>query len=329
VDVSVVVLNYDGRELLDVALPSVFAQDHESFEVLVVDNGSSDGSPDHVRERWPEARVLEIPENVGVAAALNRGIEATRGEFIALLNNDVELEPEWLSTLAAALREHPEAAAMSGKLLQYRARDLIDAAGDGIMWSGAVFNRGHDEPDDGRYSDPEEVFSFCAGAALFRRDAFKMVGGYDEDFFAYLEDTDWAFRAQLAGFRFRYEPRAVAYHVGSATTDRERPRYVWYQRRNVVWLILKNYPAGRLLRHLPEVIAYQALLLAAAVRDHMVRDQLRAWWAALRGGPSMISKRRGIQAACRVPPRYLEQMLVRGVLPRGPRAGVREPAVRA
>ncbi|HEX3872627.1 MAG TPA: glycosyltransferase family 2 protein, partial [Solirubrobacteraceae bacterium] len=240
--VTAIVLTYDGRDMLDVVVPSLRAQRYDSFTIVIVDNGSSDGTAEHVRDRWPDVDLIEIPENVGVAAALNRGVAAAPGEYIALLNNDLELEPDWLGELVGALDRHPGAASATGKLLNFHRRDEFDAAGDLMRWSGAPDQRGHGEPDRGQYDEPAAVFSPCAGAALYRRSALTEVGPFDEDFFAYMEDIDWGFRAQLAGYASRYEPAAVAYHVGGATTARDAPRYVALQRRNQILLVIKNYP---------------------------------------------------------------------------------------
>src|SRR5436190_24280141 len=214
--VTALVLSYNGRELLDVALPTLLAQTYPDLAVTVIDNGSTDGTGGYVRERWPEVEVLRLESNIGVAAALNRGIEGADGELVALLNNDIELEPPWLARLVDDLKQHPQAASASGKMLRFDQRDVIDAAGDGMRWSGAGFGRGVGELDRGQYDRAEEVFSACAGAALYRRAALYDVGPFDEDFFAYLEDVDWGLRSQLRGFTSRYVPGAVAYHMRGA-----------------------------------------------------------------------------------------------------------------
>jgi GT2 family glycosyltransferase len=298
--VSALVLSYDGRALLDAALPSLLAQTYPKLTVTVIDNGSSDGTEAYVRERWPRVEVLRLERNVGVAAALNRGIDHAPGDLVALLNNDIELEPRWLELLVAALAEHPEAASSSGKMLRFAERDVIDAAGDGMRWSGAVFNRGGGEPDRGQYDREEEVFSACAGAALYRREALAAVGPFDEDFFAYLEDVDWSLRAQLRGLTSRYVPSAIAYHMRGATTGGDPGRYRVPQRRNQVWLVAKNYPLGALVRHAPSIVLLNAGLLVQDIRQGLLRATLRGWGQALRGLPRMLRKRRAIQRARRV-----------------------------
>ncbi|MDA0171517.1 glycosyltransferase family 2 protein [Solirubrobacter taibaiensis] len=298
--VSALVLNYDGRALLDTALPSLLAQTYSNVTITVIDNGSSDGSAAYVRERWPSIEVLELPVNVGVAAALNRGVEVARGELVALLNNDIELEPDWLEHLVAALDEHPTAASSSGKLLRFYERDVIDAAGDGLRWSGAAINRGNGERDEGQYDVADEVLTACAGAALYRQTALAEVGPFDEDFYAYLEDVDWGLRAQLLGYGSRYVPAAVGYHMRGATTGKQKPRYRRPQRRNQLWLLLKNYPTRALLVHAPEIVLLNAGVFVQDLLDGVISATLRGWLDAVRGLPKILRKRRAIQGSRRV-----------------------------
>jgi GT2 family glycosyltransferase len=293
--VTIAILNYDGRELLDLVVPHVLAQRYVDKRILIVDNGSRDGSAEHVKTRWSAVEVLSIPENIGVAAALNRAVAASRSEFLALLNNDVELEPRWLDELVAALDAHPEAASASGKLLRYYDRDIIDAAGDLMLWSGAVVNRGSGEPDCGQFDQPQAVFAACAGAALYRRRAFEVVGPFDESFFAYLEDIDWSIRAQLAGLGSRYVPTAVGYHMRGATTDRQKGYYGRLQRRNQLLLVVKNFPSAALLRHGWKIAIHQLLWLAASARERMFQEHLRTWGELVLKLPDTLRARRVIQ----------------------------------
>lgn len=297
---TAVVLTYDRRDLLDVILPCVERQTIDDMRVLVVDNGSSDGSAAYVRERWPGFEVLELPQNVGVAAALNRGVTAADSEYVALLNNDLELEPDYLALLVQALDRHPEAASAAGKMLSFFDRRRLDAAGDLFMWSGIATHRGVGELDAGQYDRDEEVFAPCAGAAVFRRSCFDVVGMFDEDFFAYLEDADWGLRAQLAGFTARYVPAAVSYHMGGATTSAQKSRYNALLRRNQLWLVIKDYPASALAHHAGKLVVHQGAWLVTAAREGRLREQLGVLASALRGLPRMLRKRRRVQATRRV-----------------------------
>jgi len=308
--VTLVVPSFNGRDLLAATLPSVLSQ---GTEVLVVDDGSADGTAIYLREEWPDVRVLELSENVGVAAALNRGVAQTVTEFVALLNNDVELAPGWLEPLLATLRAHPAAACATGKLLRYDDRARIDAAGDVLLRSAAVINRGAGELDRGQYDRAEAVFGACAGAALYRRAAFDAVGPFDEAYFAYLEDVDWAMRAQLVGLGARYEPAAVAFHMGGATTRRRQDYYGRLQRRNQLLLVAKTFPAGTLARHGWRIALTQLLSLAASARAGGLRDHLGAWAEATRMLPPALARRRAVQRSRRVPVREVERLMAAGV----------------
>jgi GT2 family glycosyltransferase/SAM-dependent methyltransferase len=316
-EVSVVVPSWNGRELLDGVLRSLQAQTLAPLQVIVVDNGSSDGTVEHLAERWPEVEVVALLENAGFAAAVNRGVERARGEHVALVNNDVELDPGFLEAIAQGLAVHPHAGSAASKMLAFHARDTLDAAGDRMWWTGVAMQRGQGERDDGRYDRCEPVFSACAGAALYRHSALEAVGGFDEAFFAYLEDVDWGLRAQLAGYECVFVPTAVAYHVGSATTARagaRDPFFYGLPRRNSIWLTLKSLPATSLARHGHRLLGEQAVSFGVSARDGMARAHLAALRAALLGLPRVLRQRAGIRRA--VGPAYLERIVTRDPLPR-------------
>ena len=306
---TAIVLTYDGRELLETLLPSLAAQEFADVRTVVVDNGSSDGTAAWLATDWPQFEVLALPENVGVAAALNRGMERVDSELVALLNNDLELEPRWLGALVSALDAHPTAASATGKMLSFYERSVFDGAGDLLMWSGAATHRGMGEPDDGRYDTPAAVFSPCAGAAVYRRAAFTAVGPFDEAFFAYQEDIDWGLRAQLAGWTARYEPAAVAYHMGGATTRRQWGYYNTLQRRNQVLVVLKNYPGRALLRHATKIVSYQGGWLVASAQEGNLRRHLGALGQVIAALPRLAHQRRAVQRSRRVPLAYLDTVM--------------------
>jgi GT2 family glycosyltransferase len=307
--VTAVVLNYNGRHLLDTIVPSLLAQTYGELRAVVLDDGSTDGSGEYVRSRWPTVEVVELGQNVGITAALNRAVELATGEYVALLNNDLELDPNWVTELVRTLDEHPNAGSVTGKMLDFYNRSMLDGAGDSFMWSSAAQRRGFRQPDRGQFDQPSQVFSPCAGAALFRRVTFEDVGGFDPDFFAYLEDVDWGFRAQLRGWQSHYEPRALAFHMGGATTGQNPRLYGGLQRRNQLLLIVKNYPARAIVRHWPKIVLHHGGWVAASIRDRMFLAHLSAWWMALRALPAALCKRRAIQRARRVDLAYLESII--------------------
>jgi GT2 family glycosyltransferase len=314
--VSVVVPSWNGRHHLEVLLPSLATQRFREFETIVVDNGSSDDSLAFLAREWPDVVVVALADNRGFAGPVNRGIERARGEFVALVNNDVELDPEFLATLVSALEADPAAGSIASRMVVFDDRERMDGAGDQLNWSGTAHPRGRGEPV-ARWDEPAEVFSACGGAALYRRAALDTVGTFDEDFFAYQEDVDWGFRARLAGWTCRYEPRAVAFHIGGATTERKaaaHPLVYRLNRRNGIALVLKNYPAASLLRHGPLVVYGMALALAGSLRVGMLRAHLGAFADASRMLPATLRKRRAVQATRRVSVGELERVVRR---PRG------------
>jgi GT2 family glycosyltransferase len=295
--VTVIIPTWNGRELLTAALRSLREQRFRDFEVLVVDNGSTDGTAAHVRAQHPEAEVLELAENHGFAGAVNAGIGRAGGEYVALLNNDMELDPAWLDELVAALDGEPGAGSAACKLRMLHEPGVLDGAGDVVTWYGATWRRGHGEPDSGQYDELGTVASPCAGAALYRRRALEEVGLFDEAFFAYLEDADWGLRAQLAGWPCRWVPSAVAYHVGGATSRRMGDLETELIARNTLALVLKSFPAGRLVLWAPLIVAYQLVVLARGPW----RAVLRGWSAAVRGLPATWRARAEVRRRTRDP----------------------------
>ena len=289
--------NYNGRPLLEAMLPSLAAQTYRDFAVVVVDDRSSDDSLAYLREHWPQVRVQAQPERRGVSAALNACLAAgSDSELVGLFNNDMELAPDCLAQLVAELDRHPGVGSVTPKMLDFAARDVLDGAGDLLSWRGGGRRRGNGERDTGQFDAPEDVFGPCGGAALYRRSALARVGGFDESYFAYYEDIDWAFRAQLLGVRCRYVPAAVLYHRGSATLGRgwtDANGYLLW--RNPVWLVAKCYPGRSLLRHAPSVLRGQAGNLYTALRERRGRVWARAMRDALRGLPVALRKRSAIQ----------------------------------
>jgi GT2 family glycosyltransferase len=295
---TVVIPNYNGRELLETMLASLEAQTFRSFSTVVVDDCSTDDSVAYLRERWPEITVTVLPRNGGATAAMNVALRSAHSELVGLFNNDMELEPRCLAELVAALERHPEAGSATPKMLDFADRGVLDGAGDELSWRGGGRRRGHGERDIGQFDAPSEVFAACGGAALYRRATLEVVGELDEAYFAYYEDVDWGFRAQLAGYRCRYVPTAVLYHHGSATLGRGMTDFNSYQLwRNPVWLIVKCFPAASLLRHAPDLLRGQLGNLYVAVRIGRLRVWGRAMRDALLGLSSAVRKRRVIQRA--------------------------------
>jgi GT2 family glycosyltransferase len=316
--VAVVIPTWNGRELLATLLPTLAAQRFRDFRTIVVDNGSSDGTVEWLALEWPAVEVLALPANLGFAPAVNRGVRAAHEPYVALLNNDMELDPGWLEALVDALDADPRAGAATPKQRSGIDRERLDGAGDLLAWTGGATRRGIGELDRGQYDAPGRVFGASAGAALYRRAALEQVGAFDESFESYLEDVDWALRAQMQGWHALYVPHALAYHLGGATAAHLGDRARYLLARNYVWMIAKDYPAAWLARFAPQIAAELARILFTAVRDGQARVVARAWRDALRRLPDTLERRRAVQARCAVPLPALEQSVF------GARRGWRE-----
>ena len=282
--VTVAVLHHRDPSLLDVVLGSLEAQTFTDFETVVIDDASRDGSAEHLARRWPAVRVVRTGEsNVGVTAAFNRAVAAAEGsELLALLNNDMELDPGWLAALVGALHRRPDCASAACRLLNYFDRERIDCVGDVYLRSGAGGKRGHGELDVGQYGVEADVLGPTGGAALYRMSAFERVGVFDEALYAYFEDVDWALRAQRAGLGSVYVPGAVAFHMeGRTTGGTANPRFYALQWRNTLALLIKHPPAGWLARHAPFIAAHQLHGLIRSARRRMLGAHLRGLAAAL------------------------------------------------
>jgi GT2 family glycosyltransferase len=242
---SVIVLNRNGLRFLDQCLGAVLAQQLDgSFEVLLVDNGSSDESVACVRERFPQVRIVDLAENLGFAGGNDRGFREARAEHVVLLNNDTRVRAGWLAALVAAAEADPRVGAVTSKLVFLDRPDTIQNAGSLLLSDGSGADRGFEERDRGQYERREEVFAACGGAMLVKRRVLDDVGDLDETFFAYYEDTDLSWRMRLRGWRIVYEPAAVVEHVHAGTSEEWSPFFTFHAFRNRLFMILKNAPPG-------------------------------------------------------------------------------------
>jgi GT2 family glycosyltransferase len=294
--ISVVIPNWNGRAWLPACLAAVAAQDPAPDEVIVVDNGSRDGSPEYLSDEHPGVRVISLSDNTGFAHAANLGLHAAAGESVALVNTDVELAPDWLARTAAALAAHPRAAAVACKMLSLQDPRIVDDAGDVLRRDGVCEQRGRFGPDDGRWDTPGEVFGACAGAALYRRAAVLDVGGFHEPYYAYLEDVDLSLRLRLAGWTCRYEP-VVALHAAQGSSGALPGGAGFLATRNTVVLVARFWPA----RWLGYVLFRQLGWAWHAARERRLRAHLRALAAAVPMLPAALSERRALRRGAVVP----------------------------
>jgi hypothetical protein len=308
VQCTVVVLNWNGRQHLPACLQSLRNQRFRDFEIVLVDNGSTDGSADWVRNAFPEIELLRLPHNLGFAAANNRAIKNCRTPWIALLNNDTEADAQWLQVLMDATDEHRGADFFASEIRLFDRRDLLDSAGDGFPIAGAAFKIGHCRPAI-QYHQPKPVFGASAAAALYRTSMLRKLGGFDEDFFYIYEDADLNLRAQLAGHCCLYVPGAVVYHKVNASLKSDPASIVFYGQRNSEWLIWKNLPARLLLKYLPLRVLYFFISLFYFTFRGRLFSFLKAKHAAWKGRARMLEKRTQVQRLKCVSDEYIDSLL--------------------
>ena len=252
--VSVVIPNYNGMKYMETCLKALLQQ-VEAGQVLVVDNGSTDGSREWVARRYPGVQLIGLKKNYGFCRAVNVGLRAAKTPYVILLNNDTRVCPGFVKALVGALNRDPKAFSAAAKMLQYHRPDRIDDAGNLYCALGWAFARGKDKPRS-LYERPEEIFAACAGAAIYRKAVLEEIGYFDEAHFAYLEDMDIGYRARIFGWRNLYEPAARVYHVGSGTSgSRYNAFKVFYSTRNNVYLIYKNMPWPQIILNVPFLLA--------------------------------------------------------------------------
>jgi len=291
--ISIVIVNYNGKRFLSDCLNSIFCQTYFSFEVIMVDNASRDGSVEYVQEIFPDVKIVSQSTNVGFAGGTNAGIRQAEGEFILTLNNDTILTPNFIDELARPMVSDPFVGICASKMIFPDGR--INSTAICISRSGAAWDRGSGEPDKGQYDIQEEVFGACAGAALYRSSLLEEIGLFDEDFFLYMEDVDLAFRARLSGWKCVYVPTARVIHIHGGTSKTGSDLSVYYGNRNLLWYVVKDFPRRTLLIFIPWIIGRNI----AVIPYYFLRNKGRAIFNAkvdsLKGLSKIIKKRSGVK----------------------------------
>jgi GT2 family glycosyltransferase len=303
--VAVVIPNWNGETWLPGCLRGLFAQDFRDFEVVLVDNGSSDNSLSFVRQSYPQVQIVSFRENRGFAVAVNAGIRAGRSEYVALLNTDTFPRPGWLSSLVETMDSSPpEVVGLASKMLNMSNPAIVDDAGDLFSWYGAARKRGHGRPAS-EFVQVAEIFSPCAGAALYRRSFLEELGGFDERFFAYLEDVELGLRGRLRGYRCLYVPTAEVLHQGHGSGT-PHGRYVRLMTRNRLLLLAKNIPLGLLFRHAWQLVYGQFYFLVAYKKP---LHSLAGYVSFLPLIPHVFRERRATMRGMKISASDLDQML--------------------
>jgi len=291
---DVIVLNYNGRRFLTPCLNALRAQSFHDFRVIVVDNASTDGSVETVKTEFPEVHTLVLSSNQGFCGGNNRGIEATTSEYVALINMDTEVTPGWLQALVEVLDRQPDIGFCASRIVRISDCMTLDTAGDVFYTHGVGGKRGEGQCI-ACYANPEQVFSACAAAAIYRRCMLEDIGLFDEDFFARNEDLDLGFRAQLRGYSCQYVPEAVAYHHVGGSFVGQSATWDPIERRNMLDVLIKNLPAALWFKYALLIFVYYLLGDIYYVFRHGPQTVLGARSENMRRLRRTLSKRRQIQ----------------------------------
>ncbi len=318
--VFVVIPNWNGAEWLGESLKSIEMQSY-STSVVVVDNASTDNSAELVNGQFPGVTLLENPTNLGFAGGVNVGIRYAMGngaDAVALFNNDAVADKDWLKNLVESIKGNPELGIVTGKLLRSD-KKYIDSTGDFYSRYGIAFPRGRNQEDADQYDASEEVFGASGGASLYRTELLKEIGPFDESFFAYFEDVDISFRAQLAGWKVWYQPKAIAYHRIGSTSSKLGSFTRYHSVKNLFMLYVKNMPGWLFWKYLP-LFAYTMFRMCGT---SLLRGGI---WAYLRGLsyfilhlPAVLKDRHQIQKSRKVSTKHIDSILYKNRPPKIPK----------
>jgi GT2 family glycosyltransferase len=288
--VSIIIVNFNGKRFLKKCFSSIISQTYPSLELILVDNGSKDGSVELVQKHFPGVKIITNGDNLGFAKGNNIGIRAASGDLIATLNNDTEASPYWVESLVSGMLSDDRIGMCASRMLFMRDPGMINSTGICISRSGACWDRGMFEQDHGQYARGE-VFGPCAGAALYKKKMLDEIGLFDEDFFAYMEDADLAFRGRAAGGRCVYVPEAAVYHYHSATSGYMSDFSIYHGNRNIVWSAMKNFQGRLLWSALPWIVGRSlAVIPYYTLRGHG-KAAILSKIDAIKGIPRMIARR--------------------------------------
>jgi GT2 family glycosyltransferase len=293
--ISIVIPTWNGAQHLAVCFNALRRQTLPAYEIILVDNASTDNTRELVERDYPEVRYIQLPENRLFSGACNVGMRSARGEFIALLNNDTEADENWLANVAHTFRSHPDAGFVASKLRLFDQRDRLHSAGDFYSLRGVPGNRGVWQTDKGQFDD-DYVFGACGAASVYRREMLDKIGLLDEVFAFSCEDVDLSWRAQLAGYKCAFAHDAIVYHKISATGGGILNSY--YDGRNFIWLLVKDVPAAVWRTHGGAILTSQFRITWDALRawrGKAARMRLKGQLAGILGIPRMLVYRRAVQ----------------------------------
>jgi len=309
--ISVIIPNLNGIKYLERCLNSLQSQSFKDFEMILVDDGSTDSSIEFIKKNYSWVKIIEHKVIKGFSVAVNDGIKVSKGKYIVLLNNDTLVDKLWLEKLYNTARKNPTAGFFASKMYFFGRDKLINAVGDAMGIDGLAWNLGYYQKDEEKYFLPKKVFGACAGAALYRREMLDEIGFFDEDFIMVYEDTDLSFRAQLMGYECIFVPKAIVYHVQFGTLAPTSERGVFYRSANSLNTLIKNMPLKLFLKYFYKIYRGQVsqikeLSTSFSLSKHVLKGKLRA----LKMLPNMLKKREKIQRSKRATDEYIRNLLL-------------------
>jgi hypothetical protein len=309
--VSIIIVNWNGKENLKTCLDSLALQSFKDFEVILLDNASSDGSAEFMEKFYPWVRLIKSDMNLGFAKGNNKGFEFAKGEYIVTLNNDTEADSHWLGELVRCLDEHPEAGFCASKMLNFYNRQLIDRAGDYYTIAGTAVMNGANEFDGEKFNRKHYIFGACAGGAIYKRRMIEEIGFFDEDFYILHEDVDLDFRAQLTDYKCVFVPTALLYHKSGSSLKKVSSKSLYYGYRNLEFVYIKNFPTILMVYFLVFHLIYfflSFLISLFILKPHIF---IKAKFDVIMNLNVLLKKRRIIQKNRKVSNSYLFSVLLK------------------
>lgn len=308
---SIIIPNWNGKYLLKECLDSLKRQTFGEFQIIIVDNGSTDGSVDYINKFYPEVKLIKLDKNYGFAKAINTGVKNSTAKHVVFLNNDTKADKNWLKSLVEFADTNDDVISVNSKILNYFDRKLIDGVGIEINEVGQARSIGWNQKDSGQFDKEMYIFGATGGASLFKRKEFISLGMFDENYFMYSEEVDFAFRAQFLGYKSIFCPKAIVYHKHKATSKKLPTHVEYWQFRNMTQTIIKDFPREILFKN-------WRLLKIILVHFNTIFYQLKNgfWWAPFLADiwilfhfPHLLHERKKIQSGIRVSSSHIEGFL--------------------
>ena len=310
---SIILLSYNSMDDLAECIPSLEKQTYANYEIIIVDNASTDDTSEFVRTNYPNIRFVDAGSNLGYPAGNNLGFQNADGEYIVILNPDTVAEPDWLEELITPFEENPEIGLTTSKILIYGKKDIINTCGNSIHYTGLDFCRGlYEQSSSPSYAKPEEVGAISGCSFAIRREVFEELGGFDPDFFLYLEDVDLSWRARLMGHRIQFVPDSVVYHKFQLSIA---PWKEFYLERNRYLVLLKNCSLRMLVLMIPAFVVTEIVTWGHAVLNgrQYVQNKLKAYWWVVTNPGKILNKRREVQSNRKIADREIIRLLDRKI----------------